>query len=201
MSLAPDIIHALVRTIELKDACTAAHTWRVVLYSRAMAERLGFDADVISRISDAAAMHDLGKIDIPDGILTKPGRLTDEEFEVIKTHPVLGQDRLVELGVTDQIMLDLVRHHHERWDGAGYPDRLEGERIPVGARIFSVIDTFDALTSFRPYRKDVGEAAAERAAPSPPGPSLAPRRGGRSTCSSAAYSSRRLRARAKRRRR
>lgn len=163
MTLSPDIIQAFVRAIELKDACTAAHTWRVVLYARAMAERLGLDADRIARISDAAALHDLGKIDIPDGILGKPDRLTQEEFEIIKNHTTLGHKRLIEMGVTDEIMLDLVRHHHERWDGKGYPDGLDGEQITVGARLFSVIDTFDALTSFRPYRQEVGEAAAERA--------------------------------------
>lgn len=163
MNLSSDIIQAFVRAIELKDACTAAHTWRVVLYSRAMAERLGFDRDHLARMSDAAAMHDVGKIDIPDGILSKPGSLTDAEFEIIKSHTTLGHERLIEMGVTDETMLELVRHHHERWDGTGYPDQLKAEQITVDARIFSVIDTFDALTSFRPYRKDVGEKAAERA--------------------------------------
>jgi putative nucleotidyltransferase with HDIG domain len=163
MSLPPDIIQALVRTIEIKDASTAAHTWRVVLYARAMAERLGLDAQMIRRVTYGASLHDLGKIDVPDGILTKPGRLTEEEFEIMKTHTTLGHDRLVRMGETDPVVLNLVRHHHERWDGAGYPDGLAGNDIPLSARLFSVIDTFDALTSFRPYRQEVGEEAAERA--------------------------------------
>lgn len=161
--MSPDIVQALVRTIELKDQSTAAHTWRVVLYTRALAERAGLDHDTIGRLSVAAALHDVGKIDIPDEILQKPGRLTPEEYEVIKTHTVLGYDRLVRMGENDPILLNLVRHHHERHDGAGYPDRLAGEAIPLGARYFSVIDTFDALTSHRPYRHEVGEQAAERA--------------------------------------
>jgi len=163
VTLAPDIVQALVKTIEIKDASTAAHTWRVVLYARAMAERLGLGSDMIRRVTYAASLHDLGKIDIPDGILTKPGRLSDEEFEVMKTHTTLGYERLVRMGETDRVVLDLVRHHHERWDGAGYPDGLGADEIPLGARLFSVIDTFDALTSFRPYRQEVGEQAAERA--------------------------------------
>lgn len=163
MILAPDIIQALVKAIEIKDASTAAHTWRVVLYSRAVAERLGLGADVIRRVTYAASLHDLGKIDIPDGILTKPGKLTEEEFEIMKTHTTLGHERLVRMGENDRVVLGLVRHHHERWDGGGYPDGLAGEGIPLAARLFSVVDTFDALTSFRPYRQEVGERAAARA--------------------------------------
>jgi HD-GYP domain-containing protein (c-di-GMP phosphodiesterase class II) len=158
-----DIVQSLVRAIELKDHSTAAHTWRVVLYTRALAEAEGLEKGMIERLTVAAALHDVGKIDIPDRILTKPGRLTDEEFEVIKTHPTLGHERLVRMGADDKVLLNLVRHHHERWDGAGYPDRLAGEAIPLGARYFAVIDTFDALTSVRPYRREVGEDAADRA--------------------------------------
>jgi putative nucleotidyltransferase with HDIG domain len=163
MLLPPDIVASLVRTIELKDRSTAAHTWRVVLYARAMAEELGLGADEIERVSMAAALHDLGKIDIPDEILQKPGALTDEEFEVIKTHTTLGHDRLVRMGVDDEGVLALVRHHHERFDGRGYPDGISGEQIRLGPRIFAVIDTFDALTSRRPYRSEVGKAAAAKA--------------------------------------
>jgi len=163
MPLPPDIVASLVRTIELKDRSTAAHTWRVVLYARAMSEAMGLTQEQIERVSTAAALHDLGKIDIPDAILQKPGPLTDEEFEVIKTHAALGHDRLVRMGVDDPMILELVRHHHERYDGGGYPDAISGEQIKLAPRIFSVIDTFDALTSHRPYRADVGKAAGERA--------------------------------------
>jgi HD-GYP domain-containing protein (c-di-GMP phosphodiesterase class II) len=162
-SLPPDILQAFLRTIEMKDDATAAHTWRVVLYARALAESYGVNDETLKRITYAAAMHDLGKLDIPDEILRKPGKLTDEEFAVIKTHAALGHDRLVNMGEEDPIMLEIVRHHHERIDGKGYPDGLSGESIPVPARMFAVIDTFDAMTSVRPYRKEIGAEAAEKA--------------------------------------
>lgn len=161
--MAPDIVEALVKTIELKDQSTAAHTWRVVLYARALAERAGANRDFISRLTTGAALHDVGKIDIPDHILQKPGKLTDEEFNEIKKHPTLGYDRLRRMGEEDPVLLDLVRHHHERVDGKGYPDGLTGDKIPVVAQYFAVIDTFDALTSVRPYRREVGAEAAEKA--------------------------------------
>jgi len=161
--MAPELVADLVRAIERKDFSTAAHTWRVVLYTRALAERLGVERDIIGHLTRAAALHDVGKIDIPSSILRKPGRLTPEEFEVIKAHTTLGYDRLVRLGEDDPRMLNLVRHHHERWDGLGYPDGLRGEDIPLGARYFSVIDAFDAMTSVRPYRREIGEEAAEEA--------------------------------------
>lgn len=161
--MSPDILQALVKTIELKDRSTAAHTWRVVLYSRAMAEEAGLDHAGVERLSNAAALHDVGKIDIPDGVLQKPGRLTEEEYAVVKTHAALGYERLVRMGETDPVMLELARHHHERWDGKGYPDGLAGQAIAPAARIFSVIDSFDAMTSVRPYRSEVGPEVAERA--------------------------------------
>lgn len=158
-----DIVHALLRTIELKDGSTAAHTWRVVLYSRLMAEKFGADAQTLRRITYAAALHDLGKLDIPDHILLKPGKLTAEEFEVVQTHPVRGHERLVAMGETDQLLIDIVRSHHERIDGTGYPDRLTADRLPRAAKYFAVIDSFDALTSIRPYRQQAGPRAAEAA--------------------------------------
>lgn len=161
--MSPDIVEALVKTIELKDQSTAAHTWRVVLYARALAEKAEMPRDFIARLTLGAALHDVGKIDIPDTILQKPGKLTDEEFDVIKQHTTLGHERLRRMGEEDQLLLDLVRHHHERVDGKGYPDGLKGEGIPVSARYFAVIDTFDALTSVRPYRKEIGAEAAEKA--------------------------------------
>jgi HD-GYP domain-containing protein (c-di-GMP phosphodiesterase class II) len=161
--MSPDIVEALVKTIELKDLSTAAHTWRVVLYARAMAEKAGLSREQIARLTLGAALHDVGKIDIPNEILQKKGKLTPEEFEAIKAHTTLGYDRLRRMGEEDPILLDLVRHHHERVDGAGYPDGLRGEEIPAVARYFAVIDTFDAHTSVRPYRREVGGAAAEKA--------------------------------------
>ncbi len=156
-------IQRLLREIEEKDQSTAAHTWRVVLYMRALAELGGVEGDVLSRIARGAALHDLGKLDVPTAILQKPGPLTDEEFEIVKRHPATGYDRLVAMGESDSIVLNLVRHHHEQWGGGGYPDGLRGEEIPIGARFFAIIDAFDALTSMRPYRQEVGRDAAERA--------------------------------------
>lgn len=159
----PTIITSLVKIIEVKDLSTAAHTWRVALYARAMAEHAGLDHVLTHRITQAAALHDLGKIDIPDAILQKAGPLTPDEFAIIQQHPALGHERLVSMGETDEITLELVRHHHERPDGLGYPDGLVGDAIALAARIFAVIDSFDAMTSVRPYRQQVGAAAALRA--------------------------------------
>ncbi len=159
----PDTVVELVRQIEEKDRSTAAHTWRVVLYARSMAEEIGMDGDDLRLVTHAAALHDLGKLDTPSEILQKPARLTPEEFEIVTYHPVSGYARLLDLGVNDELILDLVRYHHERWDGGGYPYHIKGEQIPVVARVFAVIDAFDAMTSVRPYRTDVGPEAAERA--------------------------------------
>lgn len=163
MPLPSDIVRALVKAIEMKDLSTAAHTWRVVLYTRALTEALGLSHEVVERASAAAALHDVGKVDIPDAILQKPGKLTDEEFAIIKTHPAIGHERLVSMGEDDPLVLELVRHHHEREDGKGYPDGVSGAQLPMAARYFSVVDTFDALTSVRPYRREIGPEAAEHA--------------------------------------
>ena len=158
-----DTLEALVGLIAHKDHCTAAHTWRVTLYMRAVADELGWDDYTQQRLVQAAALHDVGKIDIPGSVLCKPGKLTDEEFKIIQSHPLLGYHRLRDMGVEDELTLDLVRYHHERWDGKGYPDGLVGNAIPVAARHFSIVDTFDALTSIRPYRRAVGKEAGDRA--------------------------------------
>lgn len=117
----PDLIQALVSTLELKDFSTAAHTWRVILYTRAMAESAGLDHETITRLTHCAALHDIGKIDIPEQILQKPGPLTPEQFEVMKQHAALGHERLLRMEETDPILLDLVRHHNERWDVPATP--------------------------------------------------------------------------------
>lgn len=161
--MSPEHVIELVRRIEAKDLSTAAHTWRVVLYFRAMGEEFGVPKAHLAMLTHAAALHDVGKLEIPASILQKPSRLTPEEFEIIKIHPVSGYARLLEMGVEDEPILDLVRYHHERWDGQGYPYNLAGDDIPTAARFFAVIDSFDAMTSYRPYREDVGEAAAARA--------------------------------------
>jgi putative nucleotidyltransferase with HDIG domain len=158
-----EVISALVRIVELKDGSTAAHTWRVALYAQALAEAASLPPRDVERIMHAAILHDIGKIDIPEEILTKPGKLTPEEFDVIKTHSTLGYDRLVRMGETDDLVLGLVRSHHERLDGTGYPDGLHDQEVPGPAKYFSVIDAFDAMTSVRPYRSATGPPAARAA--------------------------------------
>ncbi|MDX2133132.1 MAG: HD domain-containing protein [Planctomycetota bacterium] len=153
----------LVEAIARKDMATAAHTWRVSLYARAMAERAGLDHGLIERLTRAAALHDVGKLTVPDEVLQKPGPLTAAERTIMERHAADGHAMLVAAGEDDPLVLDLVRHHHERQDGTGYPDRLAGEAIPLAARYFAVIDAFDAMTSVRPYRSDVGPDAARRA--------------------------------------
>ncbi len=162
----PHVTRALVKIVELQDAVTAAHTWRVALYTQALAEQLGLPVKQVRRAMHAAVLHDVGKIDIPRAILAKPAALTDEEYAVIRQHPVLGHARLLRMGEDDPLVLALVRSHHERIDGSGYPDRLTGDEIPESARWFAVVDSFDAMTSFRPYRtlarrNDAAKAAIE----------------------------------------
>lgn len=157
------VVQAMVGVLEVKDLSTAAHTWRVVLYTRLLAQKAAVTPDVLHRLTHAAALHDVGKIEIPEEILQKPGPLTPAEYEVMKTHASLGHARLVRMEEEDPILLNLVRHHHERFDGLGYPDQLSGADIPAVARYFAVVDSFDALTSHRHYRHDVGKDAARRA--------------------------------------
>lgn len=163
MGLSPQTVKSLVREIELKDLSTAAHTWRVVLYTWTLAEHFGLDQDRIRRARIGAALHDVGKLDIPDAILKKPDRLTPDEYQVIKTHTTLGHQRLVSMGEDDSLILELVRHHHERADGLGYPDGIGLSQTPAAARYFAVVDAFDAMTSVRPYRAEVGPDAADAA--------------------------------------
>lgn len=156
-------LQTLLRSIEAKDRCTAAHTWRVVLYTRAAAERAGLDSGFIAQLTNAAALHDIGKIEIPEAILNKPTPLTPGEYEIMKSHTVRGYELLTGMGETDEVMLALVRHHHERWDGKGYPDGLAGDAIPLAARYFAVIDSFDAMTGNRPYRPILNDEQLEEA--------------------------------------
>lgn len=157
------LANALGRIVEIKDRSTGAHTWRVAMYAQLLAESADLAVPDVKRFMLGAVLHDLGKLDIPERILGKPGRLTDEEYEIVKSHTTIGWDRLRRMGVDDPMILNVVRHHHERIDGTGYPDGLAGSNIPLEARWFGVIDAFDAMTSLRPYRDEVGSAAARRA--------------------------------------
>lgn len=143
----------LERLSEALDACdsrTYGHSRRVARHASQMAHRMKLPGEEIARIRTAALLHDVGKIETPREIIDKPGKLTDEEFDVIKRHPGTGAEMVAALN--DPELTAIVRHHHERIDGGGYPDGISGDQIPVGARIIAVADTFDALTSARPYR-------------------------------------------------
>jgi putative nucleotidyltransferase with HDIG domain len=136
--------------LEARDAYTRRHSLRVTRHCEGIARELGLPEDEIARICTAATLHDLGKFFTPREILNKPGRLTDEEFAVVKRHPADGAAMLH--GVVEPEVIAMIRHHHERLSGSGYPDGLAGDAIPLGARIIAVADTFDAMTSTRAYR-------------------------------------------------
>jgi len=144
------LLEQLVAGMETRDPYLHGHSRRVARHSWMIARRMGLPRAEVARIRTAAAVHDLGKINTPKAILHKPGPLTDEEYEVIKRHP--GDGAQMAAVLQDAELTSMVRHHHERIDGTGYPDCLSGEEIPLGARIIAVADTFDAITSARPYR-------------------------------------------------
>jgi putative nucleotidyltransferase with HDIG domain len=147
-------VEALVRAFEERGGGIGLfHTWRVQYYATALARALGLRSAVFrERLRAAALVHDLGKLAIPDHIVRKPGVLTTSERETMRAHAELGARLLSALDV-DEGIIELVRHHHEAWNGEGYPAGLKGTVIPIGARILAVVDCFDALTSNRPYRR------------------------------------------------
>ncbi len=157
------LANALGRIVELKDRSTGAHTWRVTMYAQAMAEADRMPISEVMSFMLGAVLHDLGKIDVPGEILSKPSGLTDIEYLTMRRHPIDGWERLRRIGVEDPLVLNVVRSHHERMDGSGYPDGLSGSDIPMEARWFAVIDAFDAMTGLRPYRHGTREKDASRA--------------------------------------
>ena len=147
------------QSIESADSYTFGHCERVASYAVAVARELGSDEDQLTTIRLGAYLHDVGKVRVPHEILNKPGKLTDEEFEVIKKHPVWG----VELLATVEFPWDIkpiIRWHHEKYDGTGYPDRLRGDEIPLSAQIICIVDVYDALTTTRSYRPAMSQAEA-----------------------------------------
>jgi len=145
-------LYAFVEAIEARDPYTKQHSTRVSSYAISIARALGYSQGEIDGLNVAGNLHDIGKIGIPDHILLKPNKLTDEEYEFIKKHPVIGSNIVKHLYMwTDE--QKIIRHHHERWDGHGYPDQLSGEDIPFLSRILAVADVYDAMTSDRSYRK------------------------------------------------
>lgn len=153
------VLNAMVRALEAKDPYTAGHTDRVAAISVRIGYELGLDPDALERIRVGALLHDIGKIGVSDNVLLKPARLTNEEFEYIKRHTTLGDELLS--GIEQfRCVLPVIRHHHERLDGTGYPDGLKGDDIPIEVRVVSVADVLDALTSTRPYRDATGADVA-----------------------------------------
>jgi response regulator RpfG family c-di-GMP phosphodiesterase len=159
-----DGLHRLALAAEYRDDNTHEHTQRVGHVAALLAANAGIGDRMVWLVREAAPLHDIGKIAIPDSILLKPGRLSDEEFDVVKTHSLLGA-RVLAGGDSEllEVAEKIVRHHHERWDGQGYPDGLGGEDIPAVARITAVADVFDVLVHERPYRDSwsVDDAVAE----------------------------------------
>jgi HD-GYP domain-containing protein (c-di-GMP phosphodiesterase class II) len=144
-------VRALADAVEARDPYTARHAERVAAYGLEIARACGIDTDETD-LEFGFLLHDVGKIAISDAILHKPGQLTDAEREDMRRHPVIGEEIVRGIDFLGGAR-EVVRSHHERWDGAGYPDRLAGEQIPLSARVFAIADTFDALTSDRPYRR------------------------------------------------
>ena len=145
------VIFAFARAVEAKSPYTQGHADRVTAYALALAEAVGVPADERERLRRGAMLHDIGKISVPDAVLNKPGKLTPEEMAVIREHPAQGV-RMVESLESLRDVIPLIRWHHERLDGRGYPDGLKGDEIPRLVRILSVADVYDALASERPYR-------------------------------------------------
>ncbi len=153
------LVQALSRAAEFRDPYTAGHQAAVADLSSRIAVELGLAADEVAAIGLGASVHDIGKIAVPAEVLARPGRLSPNEFEMVKTHCQVGNDILGDTGLPPQIA-DIVLHHHERLDGSGYPDHLAGKQISIAARIVAVADVFDAMVSHRPYRPAAGRAAA-----------------------------------------
>ena len=145
-------IEALAMAIEAKDECTHEHLRRVQVYSLELAKRLGLPEEELNALQAASILHDIGKLAVPDYIISKPGKLTPDEFDKMKIHTIVGAEILEQVAFPYAVS-PIVRSHHEKWDGSGYPDGLTGEQIPIGARILSAVDCLDALASDRQYRR------------------------------------------------
>jgi putative two-component system response regulator len=153
------VTYSLARSIEARDPTTEGHSQRVVEFAVGLGESLGLSQDDLQALRVAGLVHDIGKVAVPDDILLKPGRLTPEETAIMQQHPVVGENICEPLKSFRRI-LPIIRHHHERIDGSGYPDGLRGERIPLHAHIVQIADIYDALTSNRPYREALSPCRA-----------------------------------------
>ncbi len=146
------VVLSLARAVEAKDTTTGDHCDRLIRLSRAFGEYIGLDEKQIRTLERASILHDVGKIGIPDSILLKPGKLDEGEWDVMKTHPIMGEEICHPLKSLSDVC-PIIRHHHEKWSGFGYPDGLVGESIPYLSRVFQILDAFDAMTTERPYKR------------------------------------------------
>jgi len=149
---AESVLFSLARSIEGKDPYTHGHCERLSDYSARLGEHLGLAEDDITALRRAGIVHDIGKVAVPDAILLKPSRLTEEEWKLIREHPTVGERICAPLR-SFRLVLPIIRHHHEKLDGTGYPDAIRGEAIPLTARVLQIVDVYDALTTERPYKK------------------------------------------------
>lgn len=155
---------ALSKALDSRDAYTLHHSEKVTNYSLAIAKKMGLSKDLLEVIQVGGLLHDIGKIGIPEHILNKPGKLEESEYNIVKSHPVIGYEMIKHVdGFQKNGILDIVLYHHERYDGKGYPEGLKGEQIPLVARIVAVADSFDAMSSNRVYREgiNIGKILAE----------------------------------------
>ncbi len=155
------IIMSMIKMVEMRDPFSVGHSESVARYSVEIARALKIDSYDVDRIYWGSIVHDLGKVAIPEFILNKPGKLTEEEMEIVKLHPLYSESLLKDFNWLKGIR-SVVRHHHERWDGLGYPDGLKGEEIPFESRIMSIANAFDAMTKLRPYREPMESDEALR---------------------------------------
>jgi putative two-component system response regulator len=157
LQMSQTVVYAFAQAVEAKSPFTQGHSRRVMNYAVALAQRLNLSTDQRETVRKGALVHDIGKICVPDAILNKPGSLTDEEYAIMKTHPMQGV-KMVESLDSLKDVIPLIRSHHERLDGSGYPDGLRGEEIPLLVRLLSVADSYDAMSSRRPYRGPLSHA-------------------------------------------
>ena len=160
-NLAHDIIECLVAALEAKDFYTSGHSFRVAAMSCDLAKKIGLHDIDLENVQIAAHLHDIGKIGIPEQILTKKGKLSSYEYSQMQKHPQIGYD-ILSKSQNLQKIARIVLGHHERWDGEGYPNKLKGKSTPVGARIIAICDAIDAMTSKRPYRQTLSFDACQQ---------------------------------------